>query len=196
MNKDIKTILGIDPGTTIMGYGIIKASKPKPTLVVMGVINLKKYPDHYSKIKVIYDKTLSLIEQYKPDELAIEAPFFGKNVQSMLKLGRAQGSAISAALNKSMPIFEYAPRKIKVSITGNGNASKEQVAAFLTTYLNIKETFESLDATAGLAAAVCHYFQNDSLKPKTEYKNWGEVARKMEGTSFNFETLDELGKIF
>lgn len=161
-----------------MGYGIIKASKPKPTLVVMGVINLKKYPDHYSKIKAIYDKTLSLIEQYKPDELAIEAPFFGKNVQSMLKLGRAQGSAISAALNKSMPIFEYAPRKIKVSITGNGNASKEQVAAFLTTYLNIKETFESLDATDGLAAAVCHYFQNDSLKSKTEYKNWGDFIKK------------------
>ena len=181
MSKEVKTILGIDPGTSIMGYGIISAEKPKPILISMGVINLKKYDDHYTKIKIIYDKTLSLIEQYQPDELAIEAPFYGKNIQSMLKLGRAQGSAISAALNCSVPIFEYAPRKIKLSITGNGNASKEQVSSFLTTYLKIEGHIEFLDATDGLAAAVCHYFQRASLSPKEEFKNWADFIKKNPG---------------
>jgi len=178
LKKKENIILGIDPGTTIMGYGIIKSVKPKPELIAMGSINLKKYNDHYAKIKVIYEKTASLIKQYDPDELAIEAPFYGKNVQSMLKLGRAQGSAISAALNMSIPIFEYAPKKIKVSITGNGNASKEQVCSFLITYLKITEEIESLDATDGLAAAVCHYFQDSAIKTKGDYKNWGEFLKK------------------
>ncbi|MEA3444610.1 MAG: crossover junction endodeoxyribonuclease RuvC [Bacteroidota bacterium] len=176
-----RIILGIDPGTSIMGYGIIRASKPKPVILAIGEVNLKKYADHYVTIKAIYDKTLSLIEQYLPDELAIEAPFYGKNVQSMLKLGRAQGAAISAALNRSMPIFEYAPRKIKVAITGNGNASKEQVAAFLKTYLNITDLPKNLDATDGLAAAVCHYFQKSHSAGKKDYKSWNDFINKNPG---------------
>ncbi len=173
-----RIILGIDPGTIIMGYGIIKATKPKPTIIAIGEINLKKYTDHYVTLKTIYDKTLSLIDQYHPDELAIEAPFFGKNVQSMLKLGRAQGAAISAALNRDMPITEYAPRKIKMSITGNGNASKEQVAAFLASYLKIVDMPKNLDATDGLAAAVCHYFQNSNLTKKSSYSGWKDYISK------------------
>ncbi len=176
-----RIILGIDPGTTIMGYGIIMASKPKPEIIAIGVVNLKKYADHYITIKAIYDKTLSLIEQYLPDELAIEAPFYGKNIQSMLKLGRAQGAAISAALNRDIPIFEYAPRKIKQAITGNGNASKEQVAAFLSSYMNITDAPKHLDATDGLAAAVCHYFQKSPVSEKKDYKNWNDFIKKNPG---------------
>jgi crossover junction endodeoxyribonuclease RuvC len=181
MKTEDRIILGIDPGTTIMGYGIIKASKPKPEILAIGVVNLKKYTDHYVTIKTIYEKTFGLIEQYLPDELAIEAPFYGKNIQSMLKLGRAQGAAISAALNREIPIFEYAPRKIKVAITGNGNASKEQVAAFLTSYLNIADMPESLDATDGLAAAVCHYFQKSMPGEKKNYKSWKDFVNKNPG---------------
>ena len=176
--KKEKIILGIDPGTSIMGYGIILASKPKPKIIAMGVINLKKYNDHYHKLKVIFEKTIGLIEQYFPDELAIEAPFYGKNVQSMLKLGRAQGAAIAAAGVRRMPIFEYAPKKIKVAITGNGNASKEQVANFLATYLKIDDLPKELDATDGLAAAVCHYFQKEISTGEKNYKNWGDFIKK------------------
>ncbi len=161
-----------------MGYGIILATKPKPEIIAIGVVNLKKYNDHYHKLRIIFEKTIGLIEQYLPDELAIEAPFYGKNVQSMLKLGRAQGAAISAAVTRSMPIFEYAPRKIKQSITGNGNASKEQVADFLLRYLKIDELPKDLDATDGLAAAVCHYFQKDIGSNKKSYKNWGDFIKK------------------
>ncbi|MCF8370468.1 MAG: crossover junction endodeoxyribonuclease RuvC [Bacteroidales bacterium] len=181
MKTQDRIILGIDPGTSIMGYGIIQASKPKPTILAIGVVNLKKYKDHYVTIKTIYDKTYSLIDQYLPDELAIEAPFYGKNIQSMLKLGRAQGAAISAALNRDIPIFEYAPRKIKMSITGNGNASKEQVAAFLTSYLSIEDIPDSLDATDGLAAAVCHYFQKSMPGEKKSYKSWKDFVNKNPG---------------
>ena len=138
MSKE-RIILGIDPGTTIMGYGLIQIIDNNPSLIAFGIIDLRKYSDHYTKLKKIFDRVTSLIDQYHPDELAIEAPFFGKNVQSMLKLGRAQGVAIAAALSRSMPIFEYAPRKIKMSITGQGNASKEQVAMLLKSLLKIKE---------------------------------------------------------
>ena len=126
-----KIILGIDPGTTIMGYGLILVQSKKFELINMGVLNLSKLKTHELKLKKIFERTLQLIEEYKPDELAVEAPFFGKNVQSMLKLGRAQGVAMSAALYRDIPIFEYSPKKIKMSITGNGNASKEQVASML-----------------------------------------------------------------
>ena len=167
-----RIILGIDPGTNIMGYGVITVTGSKIRLVSLGVLKLGKTGDHPLKLKRIFEKTLELIGEYKPDELAIEAPFFGKNVQSMLKLGRAQGVAMAAALYRSVPIFEYSPRKIKQSITGKGAASKEQVAAMLTRMLGIRETPESMDATDGLAVAVCHQFQQGSPVKVGKYKGW------------------------
>ena len=167
-----RIILGIDPGTTIMGYGIIHVKKAKMELLAIGVLALHKLDDHPLKLKKIFERTLGLIEEYKPDELAVEAPFFGKNVQSMLKLGRAQGVAIAAALYRNVPIFEYSPKKIKQSITGSGNASKEQVAAMLKSMFNIQEMPKDLDATDGLAAAVCHYFQKGQLVKGKSYTGW------------------------
>lgn len=177
MEKD-KIILGIDPGTTIMGYGIIQIYKSLPKLVTLGVIELNKFSDHYLKLKYIFERTLHLIDHYHPDELAIEAPFYGKNVQSMLKLGRAQGTAISAALYRSIPIFEYAPRKIKLSITGQGTASKEQVASLLQKILKIKDLPSNLDATDGLAAALCHYYQKTIICTPKPCKNWKDFINK------------------
>jgi crossover junction endodeoxyribonuclease RuvC len=173
-----KIILGIDPGTTIMGYGIVKGLKKTPVLVALGVVELGKFRDHYVKIRKIFERTLHLIDQYHPDELAIEAPFYGKNVQSMLKLGRAQGAAISAALSRDMPIFEYAPKKIKMSITGQGNASKEQVASILQGMLSIPELPKNLDATDGLAAAVCHFYQNVLPETGGSYNSWKDFIAK------------------
>ena len=156
-----KIILGIDPGTTIMGYGLILINGKRMELMQMGVLHLSKLKSHELKLKSIFERSLAMIDEYKPDELAVEAPFFGKNVQSMLKLGRAQGVAMAAGLYRDIPIFEYTPKKIKKAITGNGNASKEQVAAMLKSLLSIKEMPKHLDATDGLAAAVCHHFQWD-----------------------------------
>jgi crossover junction endodeoxyribonuclease RuvC len=166
MIKD-KIILGIDPGTTIMGYGLIHVKNNKPELLHFGTLLLHKYEDHGTKLKLIFERTLHLIDSYHPDELAAEAPFFGKNVQSMLKLGRAQGVALAAALYRNMPIFEYSPRKIKQSITGKGAASKEQVALMLQRLLNIAESEmpSKLDATDGLAAAMCHFYQHKPGMP-------------------------------
>jgi len=161
-----------------MGYGIIGEDNKNPVLLTLGVIELSKFKDHYVKIRRIFDRTLQLIDQYHPDELAIEAPFYGKNVQSMLKLGRAQGAAISAALYRDMPIFEYAPRKIKMSITGQGNASKEQVAGILKNLLTIKELPKNLDATDGLAAAVCHFYQKDIPEQGGNYNSWKDFLAK------------------
>ena len=158
MKQPDRIILGIDPGTTIMGFGIIQVLNNQPKLVQLNELELKKYKDHYLKLKYIFQRTISLIDQYHPDEIAIEAPFFGKNVQSMLKLGRAQGVAMAAGLTREIPITEYSPKKIKMAITGNGNASKEQVAKMLQQMLHIKILPKNLDATDGLAAAVCHYF--------------------------------------
>jgi len=167
-----KIILGIDPGTTIMGYGLIHIKGKNMELLQMDVLHLAKLSSHELKLKRIFERTLAMIDEYKPDELAVEAPFFGKNVQSMLKLGRAQGVAMAAGLYRDLPIFEYSPKKIKKSITGNGNASKEQVAAMLKSLLTIKEMPKHLDATDGLAAAVCHFFQrNVGLKGKS-YTGW------------------------
>ena len=163
-DKTDKIILGVDPGTTIMGYGLIHIKGNKMELIVMGVLRLEKIENHPLKLQKIFEKIVSLIDEYKPDELAIEAPFFGKNVQSMLKLGRAQGVAIAGALSRNIPIQEYSPKKIKQSITGNGNASKEQVAAMLGKLLKFDETPEFLDATDGLGAAYCHFLQNNSTK--------------------------------
>ena len=180
MNKE-RIILGIDPGTTIMGYGLIKVVGKEANLIVLGVIELKKYADHYTKLKRIFDRVTSLIDQYHPDEMAIEAPFFGKNVQSMLKLGRAQGVAISAALSRSIPIFEYAPRKIKMAITGHGNASKEQVAILLKNLLKINDLPSDLDATDGLAAAMCHFYQTNVPTTAKTFNSWKDFINKNPG---------------
>jgi crossover junction endodeoxyribonuclease RuvC len=180
--KPERIILGIDPGSNIMGYGVIQVVEKKVTVMTLGILDIRKYDDHFLKLKKIFERTTGLIDEYHPDELSVEAPFFGKNVQSMLKLGRAQGAAIAAALNRSVPIFEYAPKKIKMSITGNGNASKEQVAAILQKILNISELPRMLDATDGLAAAVCHYFQNNPLShQKKSYKSWKDFISKNPG---------------
>lgn len=173
-----RIILGIDPGTSITGYGVIKTTGAKPELLAIGSIDLTKHRDHYIRIKRIFESTLSIIEEYHPDELAIEAPFFGKNVQSMLKLGRAQGAAIAAALCHSLPIFEYAPRKIKMSITGRGAASKEQVASMLMRILNFGIDDMKLDATDGLAAALCHFYQTNNPVGEKRFNSWKDFMNK------------------
>lgn len=174
-----RVILGIDPGTNVMGYGIIGINGKNPELVALGVLQLSKFESHYLRLHRIYSRVLSLCEQYLPDEMAIEAPFFGKNVQSMLKLGRAQGVAMAAALAREVPICEYEPRKIKQSITGNGGASKEQVQEMLKRIMNIpKENMpEKLDATDALAAALCHFYE--SGKPEiAKASSWTEYIKK------------------
>lgn len=182
MTKD-RVILGIDPGTIVMGYGVLKITGNKPALEAMGVLQLNKYEDYYLRLKKIFERVMALIDQYHPDELAIEAPFFGKNVQSMLKLGRAQGVAMAAALEREVPIFEYAPLKIKMAITGNGGAAKEQVADMLRRFLHIPDEsmLPQLDATDGLAAAVCHYFQTNSPVAEKKYSGWKDFVSKNPG---------------
>lgn len=165
-----KIILGLDPGTNIMGYAVILVQLSKVKLLQFGVIQMGKYGAHELKLKKIFDRVLTLVDEFKPDEVALEAPFFGKNVQSMLKLGRAQGVAMSAALYREVPITEYAPKKVKQSVTGNGNASKEQVAKMLMQIFNIKEMPKLLDASDALAVAVCHHYQNGVTKNKS--KSW------------------------
>jgi crossover junction endodeoxyribonuclease RuvC len=175
-----RIILGIDPGTTILGYGIIEVKGKQMKLLAIGVIRLEKIEDHHLKLQKIFERCIELIDGFHPDELAIEAPFFGKNVQSMLKLGRAQGVAIAAALSRQLPVMEYAPRKIKQSITGNGAASKEQVAAMLQQILKIpaQDMPEKLDATDGLAAAVCHFYQTNSpLAGVGKAKDWSSFLK-------------------
>ncbi|MEE4213890.1 MAG: crossover junction endodeoxyribonuclease RuvC [Bacteroidales bacterium] len=176
-----RIILGIDPGTNITGYGAIGIVKNEPRVISLGVIDLKKIGDHYLKLKHIFERTLGLIDEYKPDEMAIEAPFYGKNVQSMLKLGRAQGASMSAALHRSVPIYEYAPRKIKMSITGVGAASKEQVAAMLMNILGFRDSNIILDATDGLAAALCHFYQSGNPVSEKSYNSWKEYMKKNPG---------------
>ena len=171
-----KIILGIDPGTTIMGFGIIRVSDKKMSLIEMNELNLKKHKDHYLKLKLVFERTIALIEDFKPDEIAIEAPFFGKNIQSMLKLGRAQGIAMAAGLSREIPITEYSPKKIKMAITGNGNASKEQVAKMLQNLLNIKVLPKNLDATDGLAAAVCHFYNEGKSNDAKKYSSWSNYV--------------------
>ncbi|HNT92831.1 MAG: crossover junction endodeoxyribonuclease RuvC [Bacteroidales bacterium] len=173
-----RIILGIDPGTTVTGYGLIKVTGRNPSLITLGIIDLRKKEDHFKKIRTIFEQTLELIDHYHPDEFAIEAPFFGKNVQSMLKLGRAQGAAIAAALYRDLPVFEYAPRMIKVSITGRGQASKEQVAAMLKTILSFRSEKMVLDATDALGAALCHFYQSCKPAAAKEYRNWSDFIRK------------------
>jgi len=176
-----KIIMGIDPGTNLMGYGVLRVLNNKAEMVTMGVIDLRKFGDGYLKLGHIFERVTGIIDSFLPDELAIEAPFFGKNVQSMLKLGRAQGVAIAAAIRHSVPIHEYAPMKIKMALTGNGSASKEQVAGMLQRLLKIKdeEMGQFMDATDALAAAYCHYLQMgrpDSGAP--HYKGWKDFVSK------------------
>lgn len=174
-----KIILGIDPGTTVMGYGIIHVQHKKLVMLNFGIIQLSKLATHPDKLKRIFERLDELIQEYRPDEMAIEAPFFGKNVQSMLKLGRAQGVAIAAALKNNVPFEEYAPRRIKQAITGNGNASKEQVAAMLQTLLNFSEMPKYLDATDGLGVAVCHHFSKGiGEHNKASGNSWSSFVKK------------------
>jgi len=173
-----KIILGIDPGTTVMGFGLLEVKGKNIRLIVLEELLLSKYDNHYLKLKKIFEKTIQIIDNYKPDEIAIEAPFFGKNVQSMLKLGRAQGVAMAAGLSREIPITEYAPKKIKMAITGNGNASKEQVAKMLQSLLKLKELPKRLDATDGLAAAVCHFYNAGKVVSDKNYSGWAAFVKK------------------
>ena len=175
-----KIIMGIDPGTTIMGFGIIKVTGKQMTFLQLNELQLNKYHSHYLRLKMIFERTLELVETYIPDEIAIEAPFYGKNVQSMLKLGRAQGVAMAAGLSRQIPITEYSPKKIKMAITGNGNASKEQVAKMLQTLLELKELPKNLDATDGLAAAVCHFFNAGTPETGKSYSSWSSFVKQNE----------------
>ncbi len=173
-----KIILGIDPGTTIMGFGLIKVVNKKMQFMQMNELLLKKYNDPYTKLKLIFERTIELIDTYHPDEIAIEAPFFGKNVQSMLKLGRAQGVAMAAGLSRQIPITEYLPKKIKMAITGNGNASKEQVAKMLQGMLALKTLPKNLDGTDGLAAAVCHFYNSGRVEIGKSYSGWDAFVKQ------------------
>lgn len=170
--------MGIDPGTIVMGYGVVLAHGSQLQLVDVGSIRLSKLKEHTLKLKAIFERTTGLIDQHRPDEISIEAPFFGKNVQSMLKLGRAQGVAIAAAMQREVPITEYAPRKIKMAITGKGSASKEQVAAMLRSILKTNSIPKDHDATDGLAAAVCHLVQNRQLVSGERYSGWEAFLKK------------------
>lgn len=184
MQTDLKSwdriILGIDPGTNVMGYGVVGVAGRKPSMIAMGVIELHRQDSHYLRLKHIYDRVLSLVEGFLPDEMAIEAPFFGKNVQSMLKLGRAQGVAMAAALSRDVPITEYEPRKIKQAITGSGAASKEQVREMLRRILTIPQEsmLPQLDATDALGAALCHFYESQRTHTEKGCKSWKEfIAR-------------------
>lgn len=180
LRKYDKIILGIDPGTNFMGYGIIGIVGKKPSTIALGVIHLNKINGHYLKLRRIYERVSGLVEEYLPDELAIEAPFFGKNVQSMLKLGRAQGVAMAAALSRDVPITEYEPRKIKMAITGNGGSSKEQVREMLRRILNLtpEQLSNELDATDALAAAMCHFYESQRPIPSSGSSSWKDFIAK------------------
>lgn len=176
-----KIILGIDPGTNVMGYGMLRVTGNKAELVVMGVIDMRKERDSYLRLGKIFDRVTGIIKEYLPDEMAIEAPFFGKNVQSMLKLGRAQGVAIAAAIQRDVPIHEYAPLKVKMAITGNGSASKEQVADMLQRLLKLKDTQmpHFMDATDALGVAYCHYLQMGRPESSDKhFSSWKDFAMK------------------
>ena len=175
-----KIIIGIDPGTNVMGYGILGITGKTPSLIAMGVVKLNKFDSHYLRLLRIHERVIGLVEQFLPDEMAIEAPFFGKNVQSMLKLGRAQGVAMAAALSRDIPITEYEPRKIKMAITGNGAASKEQVKEMLRRILVISsDKLEiELDATDGLAAALCHFYESSRPTITSGPKSWKDFIAK------------------
>lgn len=178
-----RVIIGIDPGTNVMGYAILGVSGRKPQMIAMGVIELGKLGDHYLRLGRIFERVTMLVEQYCPDEMAIEAPFFGKNVQSMLKLGRAQGVAMAAAISRQVPITEYEPRKIKQAITGNGAASKEQVREMLRLILGIspEQMHPQLDSTDALGAALCHYYESSRPQVAKGPKSWKDYIARNPG---------------
>ncbi len=178
-----KVIIGIDPGTNVMGYGVLGILRGKPSVVAMGVLRLNRMEDHYMRLHRIHERVLGLVEQYLPDEFAIEAPFFGKNVQSMLKLGRAQGVAMAAALSRDIPIAEYEPRKVKMAITGNGAASKEQVQEMLVRILKIprENLLPELDATDALGVALCHFYESSRPSLPAGPKSWKEFIARNPG---------------
>lgn len=186
-----RIIIGIDPGTNIMGYGIISVQHKQMKMLAAGVLKLDKIDDHHLKLKRIFEKLLQLVEAYKPDECAIEAPFFGKNVQSMLKLGRAQGVAIAAALYRQIPVYEYSPRKIKMSVTGRGASTKEQVAAMLQRIASFETLPKYLDATDALAVAVCHALQ---LNPSATSTSASRKSKKT-GSSWTTFVSQNPGKV-
>lgn len=173
-------IAGFDPGTNLMGYGILGVKNKRPYMIAMGVIKLSKFDNHYIRLHKIHQRVVSIVDDFKPTEIAIEAPFFGKNVQSMLKLGRAQGVAIAAALTHNVPIAEYEPRKVKQAITGNGGATKEQVKEMLKRILNISEEniLPQLDATDALAVALCHYYEISRPMPSKSSGSWADFVKK------------------
>ncbi|GEQ84518.1 crossover junction endodeoxyribonuclease RuvC [Patiriisocius marinistellae] len=182
INKTERIILGIDPGTTIMGFGLIRVVGKKMEFLQLNELQLSKYDDHYKRLKLIFERTIELIDTFHPDEIAIEAPFFGKNVQSMLKLGRAQGVAMAAGLSREITITEYSPKKIKMAITGSGNASKEQVAKMLLNTLEgLKKLPKNLDSTDGLAAAVCHFYNTNRVAATGKsYSGWASFVKQNE----------------
>jgi crossover junction endodeoxyribonuclease RuvC len=183
LQKPDKIILGIDPGTIVMGYGLIKIENNKVSLLELGVLKPGKIKDGYKKLQLIFNTVSGLITKYQPTDFAIEAPFFGKNVQSMLKLGRAQGVAIAAAMRHGLEVTEYSPKKVKQSITGNGNADKVQVMKMLQTLLAFKENPKQYDATDALAVAMCHHFQSSSVLGKSSngVKGWDDFVKKNPG---------------
>ena len=181
-----KIILGIDPGTVVMGFGLINCAGDKLTLIEMGVLRLPASKDSYTRLQLIHQKVRELIGRFGPEDFAIEAPFFGKNVQSMLKLGRAQGVAIAAAMQAGIPVTEYSPKKVKQSITGNGNSEKEQVWKMLQRILQLEQELPAYDASDALAVAVCHYFQyrTEALLAGQKEKTGKTATRKSSGGSW------------
>lgn len=177
-SNQTKRILGIDPGTNVLGFAILEVHGKSLFVIEMGILYMKHFQEQQEKLKHIFDEIQMLIDKFNPQEMALEAPFYGKNVQSMLKLGRAQGVAMAAAISRQLTFEEYSPREIKQSVTGNGNASKEQVAAMLHTIFNKKLEPEYLDSSDALATAVCHYFKSNSkLGGKKRYKNWSSFLK-------------------
>lgn len=173
MAAEQRIILGIDPGTNLLGYGVILVDKRSVHYVDMGVLDMRKVKDHFLKLNRIFEGVGEIMDRYAPDDMAIEAPFFGKNVQSMLKLGRAQGAAIAAAIHRQIPVFEYAPRKVKMAITGRGDASKEQVKLLMEKTLHQSFDAKFLDASDALAIAMCHFYQLTSpLTDTSSSRNW------------------------
>jgi crossover junction endodeoxyribonuclease RuvC len=178
MEKKPVKILGIDPGTNIMGYGMIEVVDNKPRILQVGVIKTTGFTDHYQKLRHIFERSNALLNELQPDELAIESQFYGKDIQAMLKLGRAQGVVMGLALSKNIPVFEYAPLKVKQSITGMGRAAKEQVAFFLKNMFTLNELPKELDATDAVAVAVCHYLQMKNPVAKSGIKSWSDFVKK------------------
>ena len=181
MNSESFKILGIDPGTTVTGFGLVEIRNKKPVILDMGKIAPKKGSTHYERIKVLHEESLKLMVKFQPDVMAIEAPFYGKDIQAMLKLGRGQGAIMVAAMMHNIPIHEYAPLLVKQSITGMGRASKQQVAYFLQKVYHLNELPETMDVTDAIAVAICHFIQLSRPHQKQEYKGWGDFVKKNPG---------------